>query len=293
MSDATLSAWWWLQPWKQELAARMAQEALLVVYSGHSEGPAAPHAVAAAPESLRRPSLTATTVDIWNPRCQQAHSRPHMKTPLMKTLPPPPAQNRSRSLNFLRVDGLRAVMNSPVCCRVGGGGGGGGGGLLAQPRPAAARSWRDFHYGMGSVGGICRQQPWLGGGWASPCFGVRLHFDAPLLVEGSLDRFHRGLPSGFELGLAAPGLAPEWQPLTLFGLRDGNQTVQLNGTAAPFGSFAKGSLAVFEVVGIRYAWHDYPSMCLFAAGSGRPVWPFRAPLKLRADQGGDSMPTVS
>lgn len=191
------------QPWKQDLAARMALEALMVVYGA-----------SAANESLARPRLLGTSVDFWNP------------------------------------------------------------------------SWKDFHFGYGSVGGICMQQPWLEKAWGSPCFGIRLQFDSPLAVEGALDRFHRGLPSGFELGLAAPGIEPEWQPLTLFGLRDGNTTVQLNGTAAPFGGvLPNGSMAVFEVVGLRYAWHDYPSMVLLGARSRRPVAPFRARLVASSTEG--------
>lgn len=135
-------------------------------------------------------------------------------------------------------------------------------------------TWRDFHFGYGSVGGICRTQPWLSG-WNTPCFGMRLTLDSALRIAGaSIDRYQRGFPSGFELGLASPGQPIEWQPLTLFGLRDGNRTVQLNGTAAPFGN----SSAVFSPAFVRYAWHDYPSMALYSAASGRPVAPFRVKL---------------
>jgi hypothetical protein len=181
-------------PWKQELAGRMVQEALRVVYGNTSR-------------ELKRPQLRQqVAVDLWNP------------------------------------------------------------------------SWRDFHYGYGSVGGICRAQPWLSG-WNTPCFGVRLALDSPIRIEGAtIDRYRRGFPSGFELGLAAPGRETEWQPLSLYGLRDDNTTLQLNGTAAPFGGAHPNSTAVFLPAFLRYAWHDYPSMALYSAKSGRPVAPFRVNL---------------
>ena len=175
-------------PWKQELAGRMVQEALRVVYGNASR-------------QLTRPQLQQVAVDLWNP------------------------------------------------------------------------TWRDFHYGYGSVGGICRTQPWLAG-WNSPCFGIRLTFDSPLRIEGStLEKYRRGFPSGFELGLVAPGQPIEWQPLTLYGLRDNKMTVQLNGTAAPFGGANYNSSTVFSATFLRYAWHDYPSMALYSVASGRPVAP--------------------
>ena len=139
-------------------------------------------------------------------------------------------------------------------------------------------TWKDFHYGYGSVGGICKTQPWLSG-WNTPCFGIRLTLDSAIHIVGaSIDRYRRGFPSGFELGLTTPGQPTEWQPLTLFGLRDSNRTVQLNGTAAPFGGMYPNSTAVYSPAFVRYAWHDYPSMALYSATSGRPVAPFRVNL---------------
>ena len=124
--------------------------------------------------------------------------------------------------------------------------------------------WRDYHFGYGSVGGICSQKP-------APCFGLRLTFDAPLEIVGaSAAERWRGAPSGFELG---DSTGTQWQPLSLIGLRDANRTVQLNATFAPFQAPTNGS-APPTPARLRYAWHDYPTMVLYSAASGRPVAPF-------------------
>lgn len=131
-------------------------------------------------------------------------------------------------------------------------------------------SWKDFHFGYGSVGGICSQQA----GGRSVCFGVRLIFDTPIVIDGPSEaRRWRGFPSGFELG---DSTGTQWQPMTLLGVRKDNASmVQLNVTFAPFAR-ANGSLLVTnpEPAAIRYAWHDYPDMLLYGAQSSRPVAPF-------------------
>ena len=83
-----------------------------------------------------------------------------------------------------------------------------------------------------------------------------------------LQRQHRGQPSGFEL-IYALG---ESLPLTLFGLRDGNSTMQLNATFTPWKQLAPNQTNA--PVAVRYAGHDYPTMVLYSARSGRPVAPF-------------------
>jgi hypothetical protein len=135
-------------------------------------------------------------------------------------------------------------------------------------------SWRDFHFGYGSVGGICAQSYGVPGG-ASPCFGVRLTMDLPVSIVGpSTDQRVRGFPSGFELGDATER---QWQPMTLLGVRrDGaNTTLQLNVTFAPY-AFANGSsmLSAPAAGFIRYSWHDYPTMVVYGLQSGRPLAPF-------------------
>ena len=131
-------------------------------------------------------------------------------------------------------------------------------------------SWKDFHFGYGSVGGICSQTA----GSRSVCFGVRLVFDGPIVIDGPSEaRRWRGFPSGLELG---DSTGTQWQPMTLLDVRtDNSSVVQLNVTFAPFGK-ANGSLLLTspEPAAIRYAWHDYPDMQLYSAESGRPVAPF-------------------
>eukprot|EP01052_Picozoa_sp_SAG31_P039626 SAG31_NODE_5532_length_2472_cov_1.665824_2_plen_300_part_00 len=129
--------------------------------------------------------------------------------------------------------------------------------------------WKNFHFGYGSIGGICSQKY----GGHSPCFGVRLTFDMKIILNGpSSSQLARGFPSGFELGDTT---RTQWQPMTLMGVLDDLYTVQLNVTFAPFSS-ANGSSLLPDAAPavIRYAWHDYPVMQLYAAESGRPVAPF-------------------
>ena len=132
--------------------------------------------------------------------------------------------------------------------------------------------WKDFHFGYGSVGGICGNLASACG--RSPCFGVQLKFDMPLVLDGASEaRRWRGAPSGFELGDTT---GTQWQPMTLLDIRgDGNATVQLNATFAPF-AYANGTVILPDAAPalIRYAWHDYPTMQVFSE-AGRPVAPFK------------------
>jgi hypothetical protein len=63
---------------------------------------------------------------------------------------------------------------------------------------------------------------------------VRLEFDMAIALDGPSEaRRWRGFPSGFELG---DSTGTQWQTMTLLGVRgEGNMTVQLNATFAPFG----------------------------------------------------------
>jgi len=54
----------------------------------------------------------------------------------------------------------------------------------------------------------------------------------------------RGFPSGFELG---DSTGTQWQTMTLLGVRgEGNMTVQLNATFAPFGGEMREIPAFFQ-----------------------------------------------